>query len=130
MPGINGIMGQLIGPFSANQNVIPLIASKEGVTSPIFFKLGISIGEKDYMIYTRETVETYIDPKEHKEYKKINVEKQFTFELGQNNAEPEEFWLGKTQIYESDDGLTISHLSFPEGAPASTLIEYTILSRD
>lgn len=118
-----GIIGQLAGPFSKNQNVIPLIANKEGVTAPIFFKLGISLGEKDYMIYTKEKV-----TKEEQTIK-VEVEKRFTFELNLGSGY-EEFWLGKTQIYESDDGLNITGLRFPDGAPASTLIEYTILMRE
>ena len=118
-----GIIGLLAGPFSKNQNVIPLIANKEGVTAPIFFKLGISLGEKDYMIYTKEKV-----TKEENTIK-VEVEKRFTFELNLGGGY-EEFWLGKTQIYESDDGLNITGLRFPDGAPASTLIEYTILMKE
>ena len=115
----NGIIGQLVGPFASNTNIITLITAKEGVSSPIFFKLGISLGEKDYMIYTREEVEN----------DRISVKKRFNFEINLGDGY-EVFWLGKTQIYESDSGLSISGLKFPEGAPVSTLIEYTILPRD
>jgi len=114
-----GIMGQLTGPFSSNDNIITLIGRKEGLSTPIFFKLGISLGEKDYMVYTRESVVNDC----------INVIKRFTFTVDLGDGD-EEFWLGKTYIYESDEGLYIASLKFPEGAPASTLIEYTILPRD
>ena len=120
---VSGMIGQLVGPFNSDVNIIPLISNKEGISNPIFFKLGISLGEKDYMVYTREEVEN--------DY--VNIKKRFNFKItfGDELAgSGTEFWLGKTQIYESDEGLYIKELIFPEGAPASTLIEYTILPRD
>lgn len=120
---VSGMIGQLVGPFNSNVNIIPLISNKEGISNLIFFKLGISLGEKDYMVYTREEVEN-----DH-----VNIKKRFNFKItfGDELAgSGTEFWLGKTQIYESDEGLYIKELIFPEGAPASTLIEYTILPRD
>ena len=118
-----GIIGQLTGPFESTDNIITIIQNKEDIDTSIFFKLGISISEKYYMVYTQETVN-----EGH-----VSVDGRFNFIITFGNeltGSGTEFWLGKTQIYESDEGLYIKELIFPQGAPASTLIEYTILSRD
>ena len=114
----HGIIGQLQGPFSSSANVVDNIKAEclriTGQTiSPIFAKLGLSIAEKDHMIFTAEG-----------EYPQSF---QFIIDVGEGQ---EEFWLGKTQIYESDDGLQIDYLNFPQGAPASILIDYVILNRE
>ena len=115
MSVVEGIMGQIQGPFRSDQNIAAMIKTKEGVTeNAVFAKIGITVGEKDYMIYNRPA--------------SGNVEaKRFSFMLQLNGEDEEEFWVGNTQIYESDDGLAIVSLRFPEGAPASTLVDYMIL---
>lgn len=109
-----GIIGQIQGPFSSNTNVVQLINAKIGKPfgEPIFAKLGISLAEKDYMIFGAEEDGT--------------MPTSFKFYLDQGEGATE-FWVGRTQIYESDEGITIKSLVFPQGAPASVLIEYVIL---
>lgn len=114
-----GIIGQLQGPFSSSDNIVNNIKAEcyrvtGQVINPIFAKLGLSIAEKDHMIFTMGSDgESY--PQSFK----------FIINVGDGN---QEFWLGKTQIYESDDGLQVTYLNFPEGAPASILIDYVILN--
>ena len=108
-----GIIGQAQGPFSSETNVIdiivPQIRAKGGdVSKPIFAKFGISIGEKDYMIFDKEEKDKF----------------KFIIDFGDGETI---VWMGKTQIYESDEGIRINTLKFPQGAPASVLIEYVIL---
>lgn len=111
----HGIIGQIQGPFSSNTNIVNLIRAEIGGTgsAPIFAKLGISLAEKDFMIFGKEEDGT--------------MPTSFKFYLDQGDG-PEEFWVGRTQMYESDDGLTLTSLVFPQGAPASVFVEYVILN--
>ena len=68
-----------------------------------YVKLGISLGEKDLMTYTES------------EYH------GFMFQI--NDAL---IRLGRDGMYETDDVIQINQLTFPQGAPASLLIEYVI----
>lgn len=68
-----------------------------------YIKLGISIGEKDLMTY------------EQSEYK------GFIFQI-----DNEIIRLGRDGMYETDDVVQISQLKFPQGAPASLLVEYVV----
>lgn len=68
-----------------------------------FVKLGISIGEKDLMTYQE------------------SENKSLMFQI-----DNELIKLGQDGIYETDDVVQINQLTFPQGAPASLLIEYVI----
>lgn len=68
-----------------------------------FVKLGISLGEKDLMTY------------------KESENKSLMFQI-----DNELIKLGQDGIYETDDVVQINQLTFPQGAPASLLIEYVI----
>lgn len=93
-----GTIGQYKGPFSSSEN----IATKIGIGAAV--KFGVTIGEKDYM--------------------KI---KNFKMKINGATLTDPLFHIGKTFIYEIDDKFVLSELSFPEGAPASTIIDYVIL---
>ena len=118
-----GILGQLQGPFDAGTNIVNIIKAEYNrvtgeILNPVFVKLGLSIAEKDHMIFTMPIQSGDQYPQ------------SFQFIIRQQGeAQGQTFWLGKTQIYESDDGLEITELSFPQGAPASVLIDYVILDR-
>ena len=111
-----GFIGQIQGPFSPTKNIVRLINAKIGkpLTAPIFAKLGVSLAEKDFMIFGAE------------EDSQEKMPTSFKFLLDQGEGE-EEFWVGRTQMYESDEGIKVHSLIFPQGAPASVLIEYVIL---
>ena len=66
-----------------------------------FVKLGVIIGEKDLMTYESTGFDMVID----------GVRIRF----------------GREGIYELDDRLQIGSISFPQGAPASVLIDYVII---
>ena len=68
-----------------------------------YVKLGISIAEKDLMAY--------------------GASAQLGFIVLINN---ETIRLGREGIYEVDDWMVLNQVSFPYGAPASTLVEYVI----
>ena len=75
------------------------------ITDVIYFnnvhvKLGISIDEKDLMSYNDE----------------------FIFAIDGENIK-----IGREGMYETDDPVRMNTLWFPEGAPASVLVEYVIL---
>ena len=111
-----GMIGQAQGPFSSNDIInsiiIPQIREHGGdVSNPVFAKFGISIGEKDYMIFDQMEEDG----------------KRFKFIIDFGDGE-KTIWMGKTQMYESDDGIEIQTLKFPEGAPASVFVEYVVLN--
>ena len=68
-----------------------------------FVKLGISLGENDLMTYQE------------------SENKSLMFQI-----DNELIRLGQDGIYETDDVVQINQLTFPQGAPASLLIEYVI----
>ena len=52
----------------------------------------------------------------------------FYFQVNMRNSQsPTNIYLGQTAMYESDDYLPISSISFPQGAPPSFTLEYIIL---
>ena len=107
-----GIMGQLQGPFTEGTNIIPYIINKVNsmggnINNPIFAKIGITLAEKDFMLFGEN---------------KSSFKMLITID-----GDTQEIWMGKTQIYESDNGLNLSSLIFPQGAPASVFIDYVIL---
>ncbi len=67
-----------------------------------YVKLGISIGEKDLMAWEAE-------------------HHDFIFQIDSVRIK-----LGQTGMYETDDVIRINQLNFPDGAPASLLVEYVI----
>lgn len=89
-----GYIGQIKGPFLANQNILA------NIDIPIGYQLkwGISITPKDLMPYP----EWY-----------FIVNDQY-------------IKMGKTGMYEVDEPMIVSNISFPLGAPASTLIEFIV----
>ncbi len=97
MARTSGFFGQLTGPFSAGQNLATQIGAGRKV------KFGISIGEKDYM--------------------KLQ---DFCFKVN-NILTRVNIYIGRTFIYETDDGIILSELSFPDGAPASTIINFSLI---
>ena len=92
----HGAVGQLKGPFSQNES-FAFIGVK--------VKLGVSVGEKDFM--------------------------QFGNPTGNNGfairLDNELIRIGRTFLYETDDATDFVQLSFPQGAPASLIVDYVIV---
>lgn len=94
----NGHIGQVLGPFNANEDLL----SSEGaigsftpeVERPIIYKLGIQA--------TTGTV--------------VNINDTL-------------IKIGRTGIYELDDSVKITYLSFPNGADENTIIDFIYTGR-
>ena len=100
-----GKIKQYQGPFNPNDIIV--------FDSDIGYKIGISIGEDDYMSFPN-----------------INREQFESIPIVING---EQIQIGKTYMYEPGflmqrEGNSFS-LSFPKGCPASTLIEITTLQK-
>ena len=95
--GGGGKIKQGQGPYEANVNVLPLIGVTEG--SPC--KIGISLNEKDFFSY----------------------KDGFFFQMKSGSDATQTFQMGRTCKYETDNFYVLTSLSFPQGAPKSTLIE-------
>ena len=67
-------------------------------------KLGFAIGEKDFMKAG--------DP---------NTNNGFAFKIDDQLIR-----MGRTYLYETDDSTKVTSVSFPQGAPASLIIDYVI----
>lgn len=96
-----GKVKQYQGPFKPNEEITFI--------SDMAYKLGISIGEKDFMSFQG--------------INRINLE---SIPIQING---EEIQIGKTYIYEPGFPLTNLKLKFPKGCPDSTLIEITTLQK-
>ena len=90
-----GTIGRVQGPIAAGE-VINFAASG----SAKYFKLGISISEKDLMSFN------------------------WRFPVKINNLN---IVIGKSGVYEPDGMLQVSQIVFPQGAPASVTIDYVVL---
>lgn len=106
-----GRFGQIRGPFTKNVDLVGLIITDAKVTeeyrNKAYIELGISYAEKDAMIYGGpvEAIPTSL---------KFSLNGQ-------------EIWIGRTDIYETDDAIKLNQLEFLEhDAPASVLIEYRL----
>ena len=97
----SGSIGQIQGPFSEN-DVFTFRGLNDGI---VYVKLGIIINDKDLM--------TFGD----------SEDKGFTVRI---NGDLIRFgWEG---IYELDEVMKIDSLSFPQGAPASVIIDYVVMN--
>ena len=105
-----GAIGQEKGPFNSGQN-FSFINNEKGT----FIKFGISIGEKDLM-----KMDTF-----HFKVNNEDIYMKFSFdeEEGQN-----QFLLTKPCLHETERYTEINSITFPEGAPASVILEYSIQS--
>lgn len=92
-----GQVGQIKGPFYANQEVA---ASITDTGQSVL--LGITIGEKDFMTY----------PPNNPFYFMLNNERII---------------MGRTCMYELSNPIQLTRLTFPLGAPASTIIDFVCL---
>lgn len=102
-----GKFGQIKGPFAQGEDLIQLIKDDAGLASGIpCVELGISYAEKDAMIYGGP------------------VEAMPTSLKFRINGK--ELWMGRTDIYESDDVIKLTEFTFVNDAPASVLIEYRL----
>lgn len=101
---------QLQGPFQPNEQIIFTIKEKiddntyKDVKS--LYKIGISIGEKDYM-----------------SFEGLTQEDRQNFESIPININGEQIQIGRTYIYEPGFPLSELRLKFKKGCPSSTLIE-------
>ena len=97
----SGSIGQIQGPFSEDDEFI--FQSLNGGTA--YVKLGIIINDKDLMTFGN------------------SEDKGFTV-----NINGELIRFGREGIYELDDVMKIDSLSFPQGAPASVIIDYVVMN--
>ena len=108
---VAGAVGQLEGPF--NQGTSFSLVSHFDIAR---MKLGVSIGEKDLMKLDASGGFYFI----------INNEQiHMKFSIDDSEEQPQ-FLLTKSCLYETERETEISTISFPNGAPASTIIEYSI----
>ena len=90
---LNGRVGQVIGPFDANINLLddnaPIGTFTPETSRPILYKLGIQATEGTKVQINEAVIQ-----------------------------------IGKTGIYELDSVVDIKKLIFPEGADASTIVDF------
>ena len=93
----SGIIKQFRGPYKQQTQI----------TLGSVCRIGVSMSEKDFMKIANE-----------------NELNNFVFILNGQQLElsPISIQLGRTQIYEIEEGINISTIFFPNGAPASLLI--------
>lgn len=95
---VQGSIGQIKGPLAINDSITFSTSNVAG--RPPDLKLGISIDEKDLMTY------------------------EWRFPVVINDIS---ISVGSTGRYEIDDNIAIDTISFPQGAPASVIIDYVVL---
>lgn len=108
-----GIIGQEKGPFSSGQS----FSFRNGQKGS-FIKLGISIGEKDLMQLDANNGFYFMIDNEQ-------IHMKFSIDDNQENSQ---FILTKSGLYETERYTQISTVAFPNGAPTSTILEYSIQS--
>ena len=90
---LNGRVGQVIGPFDANIDLLddnaPIGTFTSETSRPILYKLGIQATEGTKVQINEAVIQ-----------------------------------IGKTGIYELDSVVDIKKLIFPEGADASTIVDF------
>lgn len=108
---------QFEGPFERNQTV-DLTKGKSGASC----KFGITIFEKDFLAWQGQGIDTSEDipPSPPQGF---NHELFGTFRFKVNNTEQQTFLMGQTLRYETDNKIDNATITFPEGAPAGTLID-------
>ena len=108
---VAGAIGQLEGPF--NQGASFSLVNNSDIAC---MKLGVSIGEKDLM---------KLDANGGFYFTIDNEQIHMKFSIDDSEVQPQ-FLLTKSCLYETERETEISTISFPNGAPASTIIEYSI----
>lgn len=92
---------QLKGPFKAGTNILSSLYAKEGVSSPTL-RVGISLNVKDWL-----AIPTF----------------SFTIvELDRTAL----IQMGRTCMYESDDGIPVTSITFNQDAPESTIVNLVV----
>ena len=111
----SGMFGQITGPFSPGENAIASIIPIGG--NSVIVKFGVSVAEKDDMIFATWTQD---DPP--------TLDHRFRMVVNGDTVN-KTIWFGVTNMYESDDCVTLTSIEFPDGAPPSVLIDYTIYTQ-
>lgn len=119
-----GAIGQLRGPFSSNDVI------NFGINHLI--KFSITANNKDFMKLSTESFDGYDITGDYLEssfdnelHTFINGRKDPLLQFRINNQQTIAIRYNRT--YESDIGINVQTISFPNGAPASTSIEYVVL---
>lgn len=107
---LTGTVGQYKGPFSANQII--------SIDTEYNLQLGISIGEKDAMV-------NWSSLSEEEEKEKWPWTPSSLIVIIDGNEK--QTVLGKKYIYNPDTKIFHHTIVFPNGAPASTIVDYMIL---
>lgn len=92
-----GSIGQIQGPFSENDVI--------SFSNNYNYKIGIIIGDPDFMTFGNSN------------------DKGFTMKIDNDTL----IRFGREGIYELDDEISLSSLKFPQGAPASVIVDYVVL---
>jgi len=98
---VQGAIGQIKGPLTNKESITFSTGNEAGAGRPPDLKLGISIDEKDLMTYGW----------------------RFEVTINKNIR----ILIGSTGRYEFDEKIAVDTISFPEGAPASVIIDYVVL---
>lgn len=102
-----GKFGQIRGPFANGEDVALIIRQIEGISATPYVELGVTYAEKDAMIYGKERDNT--------------IPSSLKMLINGN-----EIWMGRTHMYETDGVVPLTSFVFPQGAPASVLVEYRL----
>ena len=98
-----GAVYQIKGPFKSGENVLSDIYSKEGATGAQRIRFGISLDEKDWLPLART----------------------FSFTVT-GIGSPVTVLMGRSHIYEIDDGVYVSSIAFNQDAPESTKVNFIV----
>lgn len=94
-----GSVYQAKGPFTAGENAIASVIKEAGSAGKV--RIGISIDTKDWL--------------------PLSDGEGFTFTIT-GTGDPVTIQMGRTCMYESEDGLYVDSITFNKDAPVSTII--------
>lgn len=99
-----GSIGQIQGPFSPTQNVADIIGKREygedeyGRTIFSFYaKIGISVGEKDSMVYKTHDISAGFIPETYKTLKDLQVDYPYGYIPKEEEFAYKKGWIGVVQ---------------------------------
>lgn len=110
-----GVLQQFKGPFPA--------ATTLPIDSNSHLKIGISVGEKDYMNFPPSSVaKTFPSSVMNQTINGLPV-------VINTSSIPSTIYIGRTFMYETDHVIINASISFPIGAPESTLVDIVYCAR-
>lgn len=98
-----GAVYQVKGPFKSGENALASLYTKEGVSGAQKIRFGISLDEKDW----------------------LPLAQKFSFTVTGVDS-PVTVLMGRSHIYETDDGVYVASIAFNVDAPESTKINFIV----